>query len=111
MRPCRSNAVVATVALSVALSGGLLTGCDGQAGGNPVSATAMATVKAFLHRYVSPSGAVVRTDQGGDTVSEGQGYAMLLAYAADDRALSHDESRPRPRLRNDGEFPPSPAVP
>jgi endoglucanase len=33
----------------------------------------------FLRRYEAPDGRVVRTDQGGDTVSEGQGYAMLLA--------------------------------
>jgi endo-1,4-beta-D-glucanase Y len=29
---------------------------------------------------------VVRRDQGGDTVSEGQGYGLLLAVAVDDRA-------------------------
>lgn len=36
----------------------------------------------FLDRYVKPSGAVVRTDQGGDVVSEGQAYAMVLAEMA-----------------------------
>ena len=40
----------------------------------------------FMHRYVDPDGRVVRRDQGGDTVSEGQAYAMLLAVALDDRA-------------------------
>jgi endoglucanase len=39
---------------------------------------------AFLDRYVEPDGRVVRRDQGGDTVSEGQAYALLLAAAADD---------------------------
>ena len=39
----------------------------------------------FLDRYVDDDGRVVRHDQGGDTVSEGQAYAMLLAVAADDR--------------------------
>lgn len=40
----------------------------------------------FLDRYVDGDGRVVRHDQGGDTVSEGQAYAMLLSVAADDRA-------------------------
>jgi endo-1,4-beta-D-glucanase Y len=40
----------------------------------------------FLDRYVDDDGRVVRHDQGGDTVSEGQAYAMLLAVAAGDRA-------------------------
>src|SRR3954447_13350872 len=39
----------------------------------------------FLERFVDPSGRVVRRDQGGDTVSEGQAYAMLLAVATGDR--------------------------
>lgn len=42
-----------------------------------------ATASAFLDRYVD-DGRVVRTDQGGDTVSEGQAYGLLLAVAADD---------------------------
>jgi endoglucanase len=38
----------------------------------------------FLARYVEDDGRVVRHDQGGDTVSEGQAYAMLLAVAERD---------------------------
>jgi len=38
----------------------------------------------FLGRYVQDDGRVVRHDQGGDTVSEGQAYALLLAVAAGD---------------------------
>lgn len=38
----------------------------------------------FLEDYVR-DGRVVRTDQGGDTVSEGQAYGLLIAYANDDR--------------------------
>jgi len=38
----------------------------------------------FLDRYVDGDGRVVRRDQGGDTVSEGQAYAMLLAAATGD---------------------------
>lgn len=47
---------------------------------------AHADAERFMQRYVSPDGRVVRSDQGGDTVSEGQAYAMLLAVALDDRA-------------------------
>jgi endoglucanase len=39
----------------------------------------------FLDRYVDGDGRVVRHDQGGDTVSEGQAYAMLLSVASGDR--------------------------
>lgn len=39
----------------------------------------------FLGRYEQPGGRVVRWDQGGDTVSEGEAYAMLLSAAAGDR--------------------------
>lgn len=50
------------------------------------SATAIG--KAFLARYVqstgSEKGRVVRRDQGGDSVSEGQGYGMLIAVGVGD---------------------------
>lgn len=42
-----------------------------------------AAATAFLDTYVD-DGRVIRTDQGGDTVSEGQAYGMLLAMAAGD---------------------------
>ena len=42
-------------------------------------------VDRFLDGYVEPDGRVVRRDQGGDTVSEGQAYAMLLTAAIGDR--------------------------
>ena len=51
---------------------------------NPV-AVASATGQAFLDAYVDPDGRVVRRDQGGDTVSEGQAYALLIAVALGDR--------------------------
>ncbi|PJI93656.1 glycosyl hydrolase family 8 [Luteimicrobium subarcticum] len=41
--------------------------------------------RAFLDRYVDADGRVVRHDQGGDTVSEGQAYALLVAVAVRDR--------------------------
>jgi endoglucanase len=44
------------------------------------------SAKSFMSRYVASDGRVIRRDQGGDTVSEGQAYGMLLAVALDDRA-------------------------
>jgi endoglucanase len=58
---------------------GLSSGCGGSSS-SAVSADALAG--RFLDRYVQDSGAVVRSDQGGDVVSEGQAYAMVLAEIA-----------------------------
>ena len=65
---------------------GLLAACGSSGPGHSASAGAStpAAVSGFLHRYVDADGRVVRHDQGGDTVSEGQGYALLLAVAAGD---------------------------
>ena len=38
----------------------------------------------FLKTYVEGDGRVVRRDEGGDVVSEGQAYGMLIAVAVDD---------------------------
>jgi endoglucanase len=63
-------------------------GCGG--GEQPVAPSpvdrADAAANRFLDTYVAPNGRVVRRDQGGDTVSEGQAYAMLAAAAIADRA-------------------------
>jgi endo-1,4-beta-D-glucanase Y len=48
------------------------------------SSTAAEAGRAFLAGYVEDDGRVVRSDQGGDTVSEGQAYAMLVAVALGD---------------------------
>jgi endo-1,4-beta-D-glucanase Y len=75
-------AVAATVGvLALAVAAGLL-------GGGPAPSPqekARSAARAFLDRYVAPDGRVVRHDQGGDTVSEGQAYAMLAAVVAGDR--------------------------
>jgi endo-1,4-beta-D-glucanase Y len=47
---------------------------------------AVGSATAFLDGYVDPDGRVVRRDQGGDTVGEGQAYAMLAAAAIGDGA-------------------------
>jgi endoglucanase len=52
----------------------------------PPHQSAVAAAQSFLSRYVDSDGRVVRHDQGGDTVSEGQGYALLLAVALGDRS-------------------------
>jgi endoglucanase len=46
------------------------------------SQTEVTAADGFLARYVTGDGRVIRRDQGGDIVSEGQAYAMLLAEAA-----------------------------
>jgi endo-1,4-beta-D-glucanase Y len=89
------------VALALALGGIvplLLTGC-GSTGSGPSSTRiagpqpeegtqppdlAAAAARRFLKRYVTSDGRVVRIDQGGDTVGEGQAYGMLLAAAIGD---------------------------
>lgn len=45
---------------------------------------AVAWAERFLDRHVGDDGRVVHTDQGGDTVSEGQAWALLVAVAVDD---------------------------
>lgn len=91
-RPVR-DVVVVVVALAL---GGVallfLSGCG--ATGSTRSSTlqlqaqpqdrAVGAARYFLNRYVTPDGRVVRLDQGGDTVGEGQAYGMLLAAAIGD---------------------------
>ncbi|MCW2572456.1 MAG: glycoside hydrolase family 8 [Frankiales bacterium] len=71
----------------------MLAGCSlhpgGHAGptlGRQEDRLAVQAAARFLHTYLDPSGRVVRRDQGGDTVSEGQAYALLLSVAIGDRA-------------------------
>lgn len=70
----------------------VLAGCAGPATHTSPPPTgsarqrAIADARDFLGSNVASDGRVVRHDQGGDTVSEGQGYGMLLALAANDRA-------------------------
>jgi endo-1,4-beta-D-glucanase Y len=68
----------------VLLIAGAVSGCAGSShpAGDRSAQQAVAAAARFLDRYVDSSGRVVRHDQGGDTVSEGQGYGLLLAYAA-----------------------------
>lgn len=72
IRPARPTLLAAAVLALVA------AGCASASD----EARARAAATRFLDRYVGPDGRVVRHDQGGDTVSEGQAYALLLAEAA-----------------------------
>lgn len=79
-------ALVATVlAVAVVAASGLawLVTRDGPTVG---AGPADVATERFLDAYVDPDGRVVRRDQGGDTVSEGQAYALLLATAVGDEA-------------------------
>jgi len=78
-------AVVLVLAGSGLAVAALRPGGDGAAAATPAETAARAAAERFLDRYVDPDGRVVRRDEGGDTVSEGQAYAMLLAAATGDR--------------------------
>src|SRR5437868_2122742 len=69
----------AVVVLAVVLAAG-------RSKGQPLPPAARAAANRFLDGYLAPDGRVVRHDQGGDTVSEGQAYAMLVAVATGDRS-------------------------
>ena len=75
---------VQTALLIVVLALGL-GGAVGAQASSPNSASAEKAAASFLSHYALPSGRVVRTDQGGDTVSAGQAYGMLMSVALGDR--------------------------
>jgi endoglucanase len=72
--------LVSALGLCVAACG------TGQASGSGSRADALATgaANAFLDTYTTDGGRIQRTDQGGDTVGEGQAYGMLAAAAVGD---------------------------
>ena len=93
------------IALAVLVTGGIATAAIGGLPGSSTAAPSASSTpqpsesadptrsateigRAFLDDYVIDSGAaagrVVRRDQGGDTVSEGQAYGMLVAVALGD---------------------------
>lgn len=83
--------VVALLAVVIFAGGVTVLSLSGRTTSGPPAVSASAAtlarrdVKAFLARYVAADGRVVRWDQGGTTVSEGQAYALLLSVAIGDR--------------------------
>lgn len=75
-RPLAALATVASIAAAAAVAG---CGSSPAASQAPAGSASQQAAASFLSAYARPSGQVVRTDQGGDTVSEGQAYGMLLA--------------------------------
>jgi cellulose synthase (UDP-forming) len=82
-KPIAATMIAAAVMVPVGVG---VLGAQGLASHSTLSQQAHDASETFFDHYVQPDGRVVRTDQGGDTVSEGQAYAMLLAVALDDRA-------------------------
>jgi endoglucanase len=76
-------AITVTVTVVVTHNGSTRSGATAKRNGASYPGAKYA--HAFLHRWVAADGRVVRRDQGGDTVSEGQAYGMLLALAVRDR--------------------------
>jgi endoglucanase len=75
---------LAAIGVAAVLATGVTVGVVALSAGSPTDDAAQASARSFLATYVKPDGRVVRTDQGGDTVSEGQSYALLLAQVAGD---------------------------
>lgn len=63
----------------------VLAGC-GQQASHRAAVLPAPLWQSYVSRFVSPEGRVIDTGQSGITTSEGQGYGMLLAVAADDRS-------------------------
>jgi endo-1,4-beta-D-glucanase Y len=89
VRTCRALLVV--IALTP-----IMTACGATAATTPSpapnpspSAPTRAAAERFLTRYVTSDGRIIRHDQGGDIVSEGQAYGMLIAEVAQQPAVAH----------------------
>jgi endoglucanase len=82
------TALVAAIAVGFPLPGPLAAKRAGASRVPTASPTARTTVQLgqqFLHDWVQ-DGRVIRRDQGGDTVSEGQSYGMLIALGVRDKS-------------------------
>ena len=76
--------VTAALVLVAGVAGALVLRDDGDSDPDPAGESASAG-REFLDAYVEDDGRVVRRDEGGDTVSEGQAYAMLIAVGIGDQ--------------------------
>ncbi len=79
-----TRALAATMLAVLLLGGATKVDADGRR--DAADTSAVRSAEAFIDRYVDEDGRVVRTDQGRDTVSEGQAYAMVLAVAIGDES-------------------------
>lgn len=79
--PLRGLTLAAALVVTVSVTAACGSPTGRVAGTSAAPVTTSAAVARFLDGYVDADGRVVRHDQGGDTVSEGQAYAMLLAEA------------------------------
>ena len=79
-----TGAWLRTPVIVVLTAASLLGGCSSAPPDDPRDTAARQAAIAFLDRYVDVDGRVVRRDQGGDSVSEGVSYALLLAQVAGD---------------------------
>src|SRR5215831_1366614 len=91
--------------MTVLACSGLAAAAAGCSGAATATSPQQQAAARFLAKYAQPDGRVVRLDQGGDTVSEGQAYGMLLAEVAGDDAAfrriwgwTHDHLRLRSGL-------------
>ena len=82
LSPRRATAGV--VALAVSAGALMLASAPSTSPTDATSLRAVGAATDFLATYVELDGRVARLDQGGDTVSEGQAYAMLLAVSIAD---------------------------
>src|SRR5258708_6392299 len=81
----RGRLLAVGVALMIA---GCAHGTTVQGSATSASTEINSAAHAFLSRYVTSDGRVIRHDQGGDIVSEGQAYGMLIAEVAGDAATT-----------------------
>jgi endoglucanase len=80
--------VVLALSLTMTACGSAQTSTTTSARPRPAAPSTRAAATRFLDRYVTSDGRVIRHDQGGDIVSEGQAYAMLIAELAERPAVA-----------------------
>lgn len=83
--PARLHRAVALAILATTVAA--CSGGPSFTGAGSLGAAAQRSAERFLDAYARPDGRVTRPDQGGDTVSEGQAYGMLLAEIAGKPAM------------------------
>ena len=87
-RQLRTASAIALVLVVMAGAGWIANAIDPRLDAADIAGlredTARIAGQKFLDEYVEPDGRVVRRDEGGDVVSEGQAYGMLIAVAVGD---------------------------